>query len=475
MKFRFLSLLMIPLLGWNTAVAQSDGTKLWDLRECIDYALQHNLNYRQQENAVDIAELNYNQARTSRLPNLNGSTGFNSNFGRSVDPFTNSFVAQNFNSVNLGLQSQVTLFNGFQISNTIRQNELNLMAAEMDLDQQEMDVVLNVSLAYLTVLFNAELLESANLQVESTVEQRDRTARLVQAGTLAQADLIQLESQVATEELNRVSAQNQLELSYLSLMQLLTLDPSEKFGIVRPDVVDPDDILLPVSTTEIFQTALGIQPAVRAADIRVEAASKSIAIAKGGMYPRLTLGGTFNTGYSSVRQLPTDQIILGSPTPVVINGENSSVQFFSTGSEKYPFASQLFDQRSLGIQVGLVVPIYNQNQVRNNIAQREIQLKNAQINSEIARQTLRQSVEQAFTDAKTAFSTYKATKKQVAALELVYQNTEKQFNVGLVNSVDYLLSKNNFNRARFDLVRAKYSYLFRTKILDFYQGKPLGM
>lgn len=474
MNLRLLSPLLTALLAFLPSVLAAQEAKLWTLRECIDYALENNIRYKQTQLGVETAEIGYNQARANQLPNLNGNTSFNNNFGRSVDPFTNTFVSQNFNSVSLGVSSNVTLFNGFTIRNGIRQSQLDLMASQMDMEQQEMDVVLNVSLAYLNVLFNAEIVESAAVQVAATREQRDRTAKLVQAGNLAPADLIQIESQIATEELNLVNAQNQLELSYLSLMQVMTLPPGEKFGIVRPELDDPDLNPVPISTDEVFQTALGVQPFIKAGQYRIESAAKGIEIARGNLYPRLSLTGFFNTGYSNVRSRPTDEITLGGPTPVVINGENSAIQFFQGGFEKYPFFDQMIDQRSFGIAFGLSVPIYNQSQVKNAIKQRQIQMETAQLNAQLNEQTLRQTIEQAYADARTAYSTFKATNKQVESLALVYDNAEKQFNVGLINSVDFLLAKTNVNRARFDLVRAKFNYLFRLQVLDFYQGKPLG-
>ena len=219
-KLRYVAFTLVLLS--QVAYAQQD--EIWSLRECIDYALENNLTIKQSQLTLATSEVNLKESRAARLPDLNGSAGLGLNQGRSIDPFTNDFTNSSVTSSNFGLFSSVTLFNGLRTLNTIKQSELDLRASQLDLEQSKQDMVLNVTLAYLNIIFNDELLSSAEAQVAASQKQRDRTSKLVDAGTLAQTSLLEIESQIATEELNVVNARNRLEVSHLTLMQLLQLD-----------------------------------------------------------------------------------------------------------------------------------------------------------------------------------------------------------------------------------------------------------
>ena len=197
---------------------------IWSLKRCLDYAKETNITLQQAELNTQSSQIALTQSKAARMPNLNGNINGGNNFGYSVNPFTNQFQSQSIQSLNAGIGSNVTLFNGFRISNTIKQSQIDLNVNELNQKQAEYDLALNVTLAYLNILRNGEIVESAELQVNSTKEQLERTSKLVRAGSLAQADLIQLESQLATDELQLVNAQNQLAMSYLTLQQILRLD-----------------------------------------------------------------------------------------------------------------------------------------------------------------------------------------------------------------------------------------------------------
>lgn len=475
----FKRVFLIPafILGSFLLSKAQDEGNIWNLKRCLEYAQENNIQLKQSYLNMRRSEIDLAQAKAARLPNLNGSSSIFSRFGYSIDPFTNQFQSANSQTIDAGLSSGINLFNGFQITNTIKQSKLDLAAREADLEQQEYDLALNITLAYLQILQNAELVESAKLQVGSTQEQRARTEKLVKAGSLPQSDLFQIESQIATEELNVVNAQNQLEMAYLLLQQILTLDPGEPFGIEKLDMDNPEGQFLTTPINEIYQYAEAHQPSIKSAELGIRSADIGIEIAKGNLYPSLSLFGSLGTGYSSGRTRfvglePTDPIV----TDVLINDVPSvlTAPDFKSVNEKYAFADQISDNVSSSLSLQLSIPIYNRRQIKSAIEQAEIGLENARYTQELASQNLKQTIQQAYVDLKSAYSSYTATQKQLRALELTFENTEKQFNLGVVNSVDYLLSKNNLNRAKNDLLRTKYAYIFRTKVLDFYQGKPLG-
>lgn len=460
-----------------TPTLQAQDANTWDLQRCIDYALENNLRLKQSSLNRDISEITLTESRSSRYPNLNFNTNYNFNFGRTVDISTNAFRSENNQTMSLGLSSSVNLFSGFQTTNTIKRNELDLLTSELDLKQGELDLILQVAQSYLQILFNAEILESAEVQLSSTTEQRDRTKKLVDAGTLARASLYELESQIATDELMVVNARNQLELSYLTLQQLLTLDLAEPFGIKKPEIDAPKGGILSTQPSEVFQLAVANQPFIRSADLQVESASIDVKIAEGSRYPRLSLSGNFSSFYSNKNRLPVGVQELDVMTPVRIDDVPAiltTTGFQTEFAPTYSYFDQLLDARGSGITFGLSIPIYNRRSIISSIERAQAGYRNARLNATIQRQVLQQTIEQAYLDVTQAFSTYMATQKQISALELTFENSEKQFNLGMINSVDYLIAKNNLNRAKNDLVRNKFDYLFKTKILDFYQGKPIG-
>lgn len=436
----FLTLISLSLL---VPKVHAQDANIWSLKRCLEHARDHNIQLKQAELNVQSSEISLAQSKARRLPNANAGINAFSRLGYFVDPFTNIIQQQTSFTLDMGVSSSVNIFNGFQITNGIQQSLVNVEASRADKEQQEYDLALDITLAYLQILQNAEFLESARTQVASTKEQRDRTKKLVDAGSLAPADLLQIESQIATEELNVVNAQNQLELSYLFLQQTLNLDPNEKFGIQKLELDDPEGGFLSTSAQEIYQYAETQQPSIRSADLQIKSANLGIEIAKGQRYPSVTLSASTGTGYSNQRE----SISLGD---------------------------QFADNISGSLSAGLNIPIYNRRQVISNIEQSEITLENAQYTAQLRRQNLKQIIEQAYLDAKSSYSSYNATIRQFKAQELNFQNVEKQFNLGISNSVDYLVAKNAVNMARFDLLRNKYTYLFRTKVLDFYLGRPIG-
>jgi outer membrane protein len=470
------ALILILLVIINLSVFQgfSQEGRLWTLEECIDHAWENNLQLQQQKLSVDLAGENLTQSRANLFPTLNASASHSYNFGRRVDPFTNEFSTETVRTNNFGISTNLNLFSGFQVQNAIRQNRLDLEASQYDMERSYNDVALMVASAYLQVLFSIELVENAQNQVEISKQQVDRTTRLVEAGTLPRGSLLTIQAQLATEELQLVNAQNQLDLAYLNLIQIMFLPEDTEFAIAFPDVEIAVDEEPDRSPMQVYRVALNRQPEIRSADIRIASAERGLAIARGGHSPRLSLSGSYGSGYSEASleifdEQPTglNQVFITDDGVTVLN----PVTQFRT--RRKPFGDQISDNLNRSIGLFVSVPIFNNYQVKSSIGRSQINLENARLQSQIVREQLFQTIQQAHADAVASLKRYAATEKNVVALEESFRYTEQRFNVGMVNSLEYNDAKNRLSAAQSELLQSKYEYLFRMKILDFYLGNPL--
>lgn len=464
---------------WMLAAATAaQAQEVWGLARCIEYALANNLTLKQSDLSVMQSQIALSQSEYNRHPSASGGTNMNLNFGRSVNPFTNQFESNTIFSNSFFVQGNATLYAGGRLNNTIAQNKVNVEAATQDRAQRSQDIALNVATAYLQVLFALETLESAKIQLETTREQLARTRKLVAAGTLPQASIAQIEAQIATEDLAVVNAGNNAELAKVSLTQLMNLPVGQTFAIERPEIADPAGGNLPATLEEVYRTALLNQPGLSAAKARQQAATIGVDIARAGRLPTVNLSGSANTGYSSTAQGPTGAYRTDTVTQTIIfNGEAQELQFTQTSPiyARQGYFKQLSNFGSMQVGLSVSVPIYDRHLTRSNIAQANIAVENARLQTALLEQQLRQTIQQAYVNASAAYSRFSATQKQVAALEASLRNTEKQYELGVVNSLDYLQAKNSLNRARYDVLQAKYEHLFRMKILDFYLGKELKL
>ncbi len=445
----------------------------WDLETCIIYALEHNIQVKQQELNTQITENTNKQSKISVLPNLNANLNRSYSFGRSVDPFTNEFNQTNAVNDNYGINSSVTLFNGFQKINSIKQTKLDMLASLQDLEKIKNDISLNVASSFLTILFNEELLKIAEDQAAVTKTQVKRTNSLVEAGSLAKGDLLQLESQYASEELNIINAQNQLDISLLTLIQLLELDSVNNFNIVKPNTNDFTYIPLPV-IDEVITLSENL-PQIKSAEYRLSSAEKSLSIKKGMRSPSLSLSLGYNTGYSDQRQVVDQTTMSPYISGRTANGVDVySVQPINTYITK-PFSDQIDDNRSASVGFALAIPIFNNWQVNTSINNAKISVLNSKYSLELEKNNLEKEIKQQYTEALAAKKKYNATQKALVANKEAFKYTQEKFDVGLVNSVDFNIQKNKLIKAESDLLQAKYDYIFKLKILDFYMGKPLTL
>ena len=449
--------LLLSLIVFATAfAANSQGTKIWTLQECIDYAFKNNIQVRQTELNVFRDEVNLKQSQYNRLPNINAFTGGSNNVGRSVNPFTNIIVDQDVTSQNVGVNSSVTLFNGFNQANTINQNKANLARSEYDLEDIKNNTALNIVNFYLNILLAAEQYKSALLALESSDIQLDRTQKQFNAGAVAQQNLLQVKQQQANEELNLIRAENTLELARLSLKQALQLPATTEMELEIPEITAPEETWLLLNLEDIYNSALSL-PSVKSAEAQLESAEYGVSLARSGKYPSLTLSGGLNTAYSSI-------------APDLFPDPSSP-----SGFKENTYFNQLdFNMRRF-VSLNLNIPIFNKFQNNSNVHLAKLTLDNSMFQTSAVKNQLRQNIEQSYYDARAAAKTYFATEKQVEALEESFRNVEQRFNIGAADPIEYNQIKNDYNRALNDLIRSKFDYVFKLKVLDFYQGKPLEL
>lgn len=485
---KFFWCLMLPF-SWLGAIAQqadNSNVKVWTLNECIDYALANNLDVERSKYNVQSAEINYDQAKAAVLPTLNASVSNGYNWGRSINPVTNTFTTRQINSLSPNAQSSITLFNGLRIQNSIKQNSRDYHASEYDLQKAKNDVSLNVINLYINVIFNKELLENARFQLRSSQQQLDRTKKQVVAGALPKSDELNLDAQVATNELNVVNAENTLNLSILQLKQALQLPASTPMDVEVPDL-SVEDLVLDQSSEQIFDIARQSMPEIKSADLKVTSSNYAVKAARGNLFPRLSLSAGIQSNYSSANAS------IFVPDSYDVQPTTEPIGFFDQGGSQVPvfgyratpsatglyidgpqYREQLKDNLYRSVGLTLSIPLLNGFQVKSAVRRAVVSQHLSEISSKQVNQTLRQNVESAYNDAYAASKSYNSSLRQVHAREEAYRMIRQRYDIGAANFVEYQVAENDLFRAKSDLSRSKYNFIFRKKLLDFYQGKPLG-
>lgn len=429
--------------------------KLWTLEECIDYAFENNIEIKQSVLSVDAADKDVLQSKYNLAPTVNASTSHTFGWGRSFDESANRYASKNTQSSYFSVNSQVTLFNGLQLINNVRQKQFDYLAEKYASDKIRNDMSLNVAAAYLQILFTIELANNAQRQVDISKEQIDRTKKQVEAGAVAMGSLYDIEAQGAVDEANLVSANNSVMIAYLDLMQLLDMESDSEFDIDKPVLeIVGNPALLPAGM--IYNKSVTIMPEIKSAEYRVESAQKGMSLVKGQRSPRLYASGSYGTNFSD--QL-MKSYIPGQP------GYN----------EMIPFGDQFKENRNGVLSLGLSIPIFNGYQVSTNIKKSKIYYESVNLSLESEKLRLRKNIEEAYADAIAAYQTFLSRQKSVEAFTEAFKYTEEKFNVGMVNSTDYNVVKIQLANSESDLASSKFDYIFKTKILDFYLGRSLSL
>lgn len=435
----------ITYLLAGTLALPASAQQAWDLRQCIDYAIEHNLTIKQQEENRNQSEVDLHTAKWSRLPSLNGSASHSFNFGRSLQA-DNTYQSINTQNTNFSLNTSVPLFTGMQIPHNIALQKLNLKAATEDLQKAKDDISLQIASLYLQVLYNQELALIARQQVALSQEMLEQKKAYLDNGKASEAEWYEAKSRVAQDELSAVQAENNCRLALLDLSQLLELPTPDGFSIVSPDIdehhlsgsiVDPDDI---------FQEAVLSKPAIKAATYRLEGAAHSIRIAQSAYYPQLSFGAGIGTNYYKVN-----------------------------GYQNNSFGSQLKDNFSQYLGFSLSVPLFNRFATRNQVRSARIRQNTLSWQLEEAKKTLFKEIQQAYYNALNAESQLKSSTTADEAAAASFQLMKEKYAQGKANATEYNESRTNWMKAVSNRLQAKYDYVFRTKILDFYRGIELRL
>jgi outer membrane protein len=466
------------LLGLSISAS---GQRVFNLESCIELALEKNIQLQQTALNVDRAKYNKERAVADLLPTLNAGASTGYNYGRRIDPFTNQFAADWVQSSNLFAGANLTLFSGLTKIHNMKQSRYTWLATQMDVAGAQNSLRMNVTTAYMNILFAEELVGIAANQVEGSKLQVERTQKLVEAGQLARASLYDIESQMASEELNLVNAQNDLLLAKVNLILLLQIEgyAPEEFEIESPELGGIMTTPLATNAEEIYNAALQLMPEITAAEYRMESSRLGLAAAKGLNSPTLSLSGQIGTGYSGLNfnqnRINVGQLQIGE---VAGTGEaviTSNDQFFFENTGVKSYGTQFSDNLNRNISINLNIPIFNGWQTRTAVKQARIDFESARLGLDATKNTLFQDIQRAHTDAVAAYNQYLSSSKAVLALEENFKYAEVRFEEKAINAVEFFDIKFRLANAQSNLVQAKYSYLFRTKILDFYQGKPITL
>jgi len=449
--------LIIILLSGASGIS-SGQEKIWSLQECIQYAIDHNIQIKQQTLQTMFQENNLLQSKLNLLPTINGQAQHNFSFNRTLDQTTYQYVDQNGQSEQFYIGGNLTLFNGLQNYNTIQRNKYQLLASELDLQKIKDNISLNIALGYLQILLNSELVTTTDNQLQITRQQIEKTRKMYEAGSVAMGNLLQIEAQAASEELQLINLRNQLDISYLTLTQMLELESPEGFRIIAPVITVDTNSVISGKVDEIFTQAQGLRPEIRSAEMNLRVSELDLRIAQGGRSPRLSMSHTASTMYSNIRQ----KIIGIDPVTGPVY-------------EDYPYSEQLDDNLNYGLGFTISLPFLNGWQVNRNIANSRISIDNYRYNLEAEKKQLYKTIQQAYADAVASMKKYSASVKAVSSMEESFRYTEQKFNVGMVTPVDYNAAKTQLLNAQSDMSQAKYEYIFKTKVLDFYKGLPLNL
>jgi outer membrane protein len=442
---RSLILLAGMFLGFGPGIQAQH--QVWSFQQCVDTAMQRNIMLNQTRLVNETNKVNLDQTRSNRIPSFGANVNESANFGKNINPTTNLYVAQIFNSTNFGLNSSLNLFNGLQNARSIKQEVMNVTAGNYDIESARNDVILSITTAYLQVLFSHEILDAALGQADATGAQVEQTRKLVDAGKVPELNLFQIQAQWATDKVAVVNAQSQLDLAKVTLMQLMEVPVIDSFDVVKPVLGAPE--IVPAKSSEtLYQQALSVRPEVAGASMRTSSAQMGVLINEGAYWPRINLGGDISTNYATS----------------ILATSNVS---------KDPFFYQMWNNIGAGLSLGISIPIYSNRQFKSSVDRARISALNAQLAERNTKNQLRKNIEQANTDVKNALKKYEATTEQLNSAEVSYKTMEKKYSVGLVTPVDYLVEKNNYNQATSNLIQAKYDYIFKNKILDFYEGKQI--
>ena len=418
------------------------------MEECINYGLEHNIQIKQQTLTAEQSANQWQQSKLDFLPSLSARASYNMSWGHAVD-LQNLQIFESQLTFNPSINASITLFEGLQKVNTTKRNRAEYLAATLDAEQMRNTIALEITRAFLQVLLAKEVLATAETSRENVSRQHELTRKLVAAGSQPYSTLLEMEAQLASEEVQFVTARNNVDLAYLSLQQFINLHSGSDFEIVAP-VIDVDMVQRQEAVKSLYESAVRL-PQIRTSEFRLESARYAWAIAKGRYFPTISLSASYGSYFTD-------------PSPDK-NNPGKNVEF----------GQQLRNNRNPSLNFGLNIPLFQNWSIVTGARNAKLNLRIAELELDRKHQQLYKEIQQAVADASAAYNRYKANEQTVTAMQESFRYTQEKFDVGLVNATDYTIAKNNLFKAESDRLQAKYQYIFQTKIIDFYKGIPITL
>ena len=414
----------------------------WTLRQCTEYAISHNISIQQRDNQRRKQELQLSTARNSRLPDLTGTVSETFSFGRGLT-MDNTYTNRSTSSTTFSLGTNVPLFTGFRIPNNIKLNQLNLEAATEDLEKAKNDIRMQVAKAYVQILYDMEIFDVAERQIEIDSMQVARLEKFFENGKASGAEVSQQKATLAQSRLTATQAQNNLQLALLALSQLLELPSPEDFTVARPNTEKFQPI--PNDPNQIYEEALLFKPEVRAEQLRLDASEKSIKVAQAGLYPSLSLNGGLQTNY-----------------------------YKTSGMQQDNFGTQIKNNFSQYIGLNLSIPIFNRFSTRNSVRSARIDRENQKLQLDNVKKTLYKEIQQVYYNAVGAQAKLSSCEAARQSSTDAFVLAQAKYENGKATITEFNEAKNRYLKAESDLVQARYEHLYQTTLLDFYRGKELN-
>lgn len=472
----------LALLVLLTSIATAQ--EKWDLRRCVDYALANNISVKQADIDARRVALTLRQSQLSQYPSVSFSTNGGINSGRSIDPTTNQFTQQQLFFSGFSVNTGMTLFNWFNIKNTIAGNQYEAEASRASVEKLKNDIALNVATAYLLVLVSQEQVNISKVAVQQTLQNLDNTRKRVEAGALPELNLAELEAQLARDSSNLITSEATVLQNLLNMKAVLNLDASAAFAIEMPPIDRiPVESLAELQPESVFALAIANLPQQKINDLRIKSATKFLEASRAAMFPTLSLFGGMASNYAnnkipSVTSTPTGTF-RNTGAKVTVSGIDYNVfsPEFNTVITTYrnKFGTQIGDNFRQNIGVSLNVPIFNGGNAKLGYQRNKLTVASLQLTKEQGERTLKQDIYKAYTDAMTSIQKFNASKKSVETAEKAYSFAQKRYELGLLSTIDFLTNQNNLTRAKTERALAQVDYVFRLKLLEFYKGQGIKL
>lgn len=449
----------------------------WDWKKCMDYAIQNNLQLKQSELNIELQNVNAKQYKLNFTPNISASSNYNLRFGNNYDYYTAQYKKQAINYNDYSWNIVQPIFDGLSYKHNLQKSALDIQALKLDEEVLKTNIQLQILTAFLNIMNAQEQLAQANNQYAQTQEQYQQVKDMIEAGTSAEKNLVDVEAQLTNEDLSIAQVTNQMELAYLNLKQILQLDLSKTIRIKVPQLPNDFEISETPKLDKVFKTALGIRPEIKSAEIKIQSAKKTIDIAKTAYFPTLRFVANINS-FMSTQNKSTSQYLTGGTTAIgFVEGTFERVLIPESAYKvsKVPYFKQINQNLNYAIGLSLDIPIFSQYRVQTSIKQATLQTKLVQLQKNMEEQTLYNSIAQAYLKTISSIESFKAAKKNYETAQKSYEYAMERWDAGMINLLETNMAKTNLLNAESKFTQAKYEYIFNSKVLDFYQGNKIDL